>query len=1507
MHNKHFWGVMIALIVVATLSCGQPGGAAASANVAAPTAGGRVIRYNRSGEYLGEWALGGHPAAIAVGPGGEVYVNINNSHRVVKYSATGEYLTEWRVEAGEPGALAVGSGGEVYVNINNSQRVVKYGADGAYLNDWDAPGVIAGIAVAPGGEVYVNINNSHRVVKYSANGVYLAEWEVPGVIETNGIAVGPGGEVYVTINNSHRVVKYSADGAYLSEWNVPGIIETNGIVVGPSGNVYVTINNSHRVVQYSAGGEQLATWTVAGGRPSGLAVGIATGRVGRHLHVGEVLYVTVSRNQPPHMPLNPTPAHQATDTRWISLFGAMPVQPSSADAGNVQSMPGGPPAILRAGQNVNLHRTPPPVQALGQQRIQTATIQVVYLAAGATDFFGTTCLTWPAEAQAAFSYAASLWETLISSSVPIVIHACWANLPGGMLGYGGADNYYQGFTGAPAANTWYASALANALHGSDLNTTRPDMHLAYSQNFPWYYGTDGNPSGAQYDLVSVVLHEIAHGLGFSGSMRRDDGIVNPSQGNPQECDGVAGHGCWGGGTPYPIAYDRFAEDGGGNALINTGIYPNPSSALGTALTGGNVWFDGTHANAANGGNRVKLYAPATWQSGSSYAHLDEIFNGTQNALMTYSLDYGEANHNPGPIAMGILKDVGWTTGAPPQTGQDIIRNGGFDYDKAGWVTNAGTHVGNGYGKDGVGYGMQIWPEYSNNYYGFMWQELYLPTQTTAAALSLDYQFVPQAGAALGYFTARIVTWSGTIATPVYITTANYPGPTWQSTGALTLNAGQLAALNAAHAAGQRVYVLIDLYAQSLFVNVDNVVLNVTGSKATPTWAGSIAYIGLDNDGYAKTVNRINPDGSSPQTLWTHPQSGITNKIRDVAWKPDASELAFGSNHETLYSAFHSDGYGIRPDGSSLRRITNPPSRAALLGGGYPVGTVTGKVRNDYGSLVSLLLYIQGAQEAVSVPAYSLFSEVNFSVPNVAVLGGLQYVVFTWGAGSDVNCKYYAAAVVAPLAGQTVDVGTLSFNPATCSTYESEGITWKRDGAELAVDVITPRRFQASGQAIGSELFSGPSTANLPAWSPVNDQVLYHYFSFDVGTRGIYLTTAGGGTGARLVNDEGAVWVGMAWLPDGSGFVYTLDHKMYLYNLATNTSTLIADFYNEFISNPSVSPDGRYVVFEWQTGTANLHDLWILDRLNPTERWRLTTNGKGMNPDWSRQNPAPPPTCTTPLTGVSLSGPTTGQTGQDLTYTVSPQPGNATTPITYIWSTDGLIGGQGTTQATYRWNSAGNKTVQVSGRNCGGQDRTASQTVSITSACPIPLNGVTISGQNTGYTNVTYQFTALLDPTDATTPINYVWSNDGLLSGQGTNQASYRWTTIGSHTISLTASNCGGSRNDDHVITLAEQPNCPTPLTGVSLSGPLQGDKNADQTFTASVQPCNATTPIAYVWSGNGLIGGQGTSQATYRWGQAGTYIVSLSVSNCGGSANTSRSIEIGKTYIYLPLVLRNRN
>lgn len=57
-------------------------------------------------------------------------------------------------------------------------------------------------------------------------------------------------------------------------------------------------------------------------------------------------------------------------------------------------------------------------------------------------------------------------------------------------------------------------------------------------------------------------------------------------------------------------------------------------------------------------------APSSWKPGSSYTHLDESFNDTPHALMTYSLSRGEVLHHPGSIALAMLQDTGWTVNNP---------------------------------------------------------------------------------------------------------------------------------------------------------------------------------------------------------------------------------------------------------------------------------------------------------------------------------------------------------------------------------------------------------------------------------------------------------------------------------------------------------------------------------------------------------------------------------------------------------------------------------------------------------------------------------------------------------------------------------------------------------------------------------------------------------------------------------------------------------------------------
>jgi len=277
--------------------------------------------------------------------------------------------------------------------------------------------------------------------------------------------------------------------------------------------------------------------------------------------------------------------------------------------------------------------------AVFQAASQLSTITVNY-----TGFTG-----FPA-AQASFQAAVDIWSTQVSSSVPIVINATFTDLGGAggggiLLGQAGPNTIDRDFPGNIRANTWFPGPIANSLSGVDLDGATPEIGAKFNSNAAvnWYFGTDGLTPSGHVDFESVVLHELGHGLGFLG-------VASVSGGTGTL--GVSG---------FPLIYDTFTADSAtaGTLLVN---YPNPSAALGTAFTSNSIFWAGANGVGGNSGARPKLYAPATFSQGSTYSHLDEATYpaGNMNSLMTPFLGMAEAVHSPGPIMLGMFKDMGWT-------------------------------------------------------------------------------------------------------------------------------------------------------------------------------------------------------------------------------------------------------------------------------------------------------------------------------------------------------------------------------------------------------------------------------------------------------------------------------------------------------------------------------------------------------------------------------------------------------------------------------------------------------------------------------------------------------------------------------------------------------------------------------------------------------------------------------------------------------------------------------
>ena len=249
------------------------------------------------------------------------------------------------------------------------------------------------------------------------------------------------------------------------------------------------------------------------------------------------------------------------------------------------------------------------------------------------------------EAQAAFQRAIDIWSSLLITTVPIEIEASFTTFEEDTL----AATRIKFWACLATLNVCLPFSLINQIRSEDLDPDDPDILVTMSSSEDWYFGLDGRPGEDQFDFVSVVLHEIGHGLGFYDSFKIDESTEEAEYGI--------------GPDNIPTIFDRAIFDTEINRLIDEDEYTNPSTALTDAVTGIKLFWLGLKTLTANGGFfPVLLWAPEDFDGGSSVAHLDQHAYppGTANQLMISSQPKGRAVHEPGPIVLAMLEDMLWT-------------------------------------------------------------------------------------------------------------------------------------------------------------------------------------------------------------------------------------------------------------------------------------------------------------------------------------------------------------------------------------------------------------------------------------------------------------------------------------------------------------------------------------------------------------------------------------------------------------------------------------------------------------------------------------------------------------------------------------------------------------------------------------------------------------------------------------------------------------------------------
>lgn len=244
---------------------------------------------------------------------------------------------------------------------------------------------------------------------------------------------------------------------------------------------------------------------------------------------------------------------------------------------------------------------------------------------------------FPEWAKSEVQAALDVWAASFKSDVPINVEASYGRSASyGVLGSARPGGYFAGFKGSPDGTLWYPSALANALAGKDLDTSAPEIVIQVNSSARWNTRNDGRPTINEYDMQSVFIHEVGHGLGFLSTDSYDSFF------------GI-------GSLDQPTIFSAYLQVQDGRRLSDL---PSPSPELGLALTSPLVWT-GAKGVAANGGVPPKMYTPKRYEDGSSVSHLDEAtFSNTgPNAVMTPNLEAGEVFHELGPLLIAMMEDL----------------------------------------------------------------------------------------------------------------------------------------------------------------------------------------------------------------------------------------------------------------------------------------------------------------------------------------------------------------------------------------------------------------------------------------------------------------------------------------------------------------------------------------------------------------------------------------------------------------------------------------------------------------------------------------------------------------------------------------------------------------------------------------------------------------------------------------------------------------------------------
>jgi len=319
-----------------------------------------------------------------------------------------------------------------------------------------------------------------------------------------------------------------------------------------------------------------------------------------------------------------------------------------------------------------------------------------------------------------------------------------------------------------------------------------------------------------------------------------------------------------------------------------------------------------------------------------------------------------------------------------------------------------------------------------------------------------------------------------------------------------------------------------------------------------------------------------------------------------------------------------------------------------------------------------------------------------------------------------------------------------------------------------------------------------------------------------------------------------------------------------------------------------------------SGTVPLAIQFVDASSNSPASWTWTFGDGGSS---TVQDPVhmytTPGTYTITLTATNAAGSNTDTATNYITVTKASPPAASfaanitvgTVPLTVnftdmstnsptVWAWSFGDGGWSTLEnPSHTYTTPGTYTVSLTASNYGGSNvATTTNYITVTKASP-PIASFT--------SNVTVgsaPFSVGFSDTSTNSPIQWAWTfGDGGTSS--VQNPVHMYTTAGTYTVSLLATNYGGSNSvtQTNYITVSGQSLPVASFIANTTSGPFPLTVNFTDTSTNS--------PIQWAWT----FGDGGTSSVqnpSYTYTTPGTYTVSLTVTNYGGNGTVTQSSYI---------------